>query len=113
LFAVGIDIVAGARIDTAGSPLDVELTICQLDRCRSIVTGTELDPGPYTLVIAATLSEDVVPGSSTDIVGEIRIVETRQPTAVDTTLLLSVAGIGLAAVVIGTHTVRQRQQVGR
>jgi hypothetical protein len=105
--------VTEARIDTAGAPLDIELTICQLDRCREIVAGTELDPGPYTLTIAATLDEDVAPGSSTDIAGEIRIVETRRPTAIDTTLLTSVAGIGVAAVAIGALLVRQRQEVGR
>ena len=105
--------VTDARVDTAGAPIDVDVTICQLDRCRPIVTGTELDPGPYTLDITAALDDDVAPGSSTDIVGEIRIVETRQPTAIDTTLLMSAAGIGVVAIAVGALLVRQRPGVVR
>lgn len=105
--------VADARVDTAEALIDVDLTICQLDECRPLVAGTELDPGPYTLDIAATLDEQFAAGSSTDIVGEIRIVEARQPAATDTTVLMAAPGIGVAAIVIGALTVRRTTHRGR
>ena len=106
--------VIDARVDTIGTDaaVDVALTICSSDDCHPLAADSELDAGPYTLTIAATLDERVAQGSSGDIVGRIRIVEARQPTAVDTTLLMAVAGVGLLAIAIGA-TVLGRQQVVR
>ena len=106
-------LVDEARVDTFGSgvDIDVDLTICDAGRCRPLVAGAELDPGPYTLTVAATLDEQVAPGTSGDIAGQIRIVETSRATAIDTTLLMSVAGVGLLAIAIGALLVRQREVV--
>lgn len=105
--------VAEARVDAVGSAMsvDVELTICQADDCQPLEAGTELAPGPYTLTVSATLDEQVTPGSSGELAGQIRIVETRRTNAVDTSLLMTIAAIGLAAIAIGALAVRQRHGV--
>jgi len=107
--------IADARVDTIGSAvaIDVDLTICQLERCTPLAVGTELDPGPYTLTVEATMDPGVAPGASGEIVGEITIVETRQSTAIDPTLLMAVAGGGLLAIAVGTLLVGQRRVVAQ
>ncbi len=107
--------VAVARVDTIGPDvaIDVDLTICDRGDCRPLEAGAELEPGPYTLTVAATLDDQVAPGSSGRFVGEIRIVETSQTTAIDTTLMMVIAGIGLLAIAIGALLVDRRQGVVR
>jgi hypothetical protein len=107
--------ITDARVDTVGTGvvIDTDLTICQLDRCRPLVAGLELDPGPYTLSIVATLDAQVAPGSSGELVGQIRLVETRSSAAVDTTVLMVVAGIGLLTIAVGALLVGRRHEVVR
>lgn len=102
--------IADARVETVGRGvvIDVELTICRLDDCRPVEAGTELVPGPYTLRVSATLDDQVPPGASGRLVGEIRIVETRRADAIDTTLLMAVAGIGMVVIAVGALLIGQR-----
>ena len=105
--------VAEARVDSVGfeAVIDVELTICDFDGCRPLEAGTDLDPGQYTLTVAAKLDEQAAPGTSGEFVGQIRVVETHRSTAIDTTLLMSIAGVGLLAIGLGALLVGRRQEV--
>lgn len=105
--------VAQARLDTVGfgTAIDVELTICDFDGCRPLEAGTELDPGQYTLTVAATLDEQATPGTSGEFGGQIRVIETHQSTSTDTTLLMSIAGVGLLTITLGALLVGRRQEV--
>jgi hypothetical protein len=111
-----VDVPVPSRVDEAlvainGSDAIIitDLAICQVGRCTSLVPGLELDPGPYSLTVAATMDASVEPGMSGEIVGQIRIVETHQLTAIDTTLLMGVAGVGLFAIATGALLVGRRK----
>jgi hypothetical protein len=113
-----VDVPVPSRVDEArvdivgeGVELETDLSICQLDDCQPLVAGLELRPGPYTLSVAATLDREVAPGATGDLIGQIRIVETRQPTAIDTTMLVTVACIGLLAIALGVQLVTRRREV--
>jgi hypothetical protein len=105
--------VAEARVDTTGSgaSIDATLSICQLDRCAPLVVGAELDPGPYTLTVAATMNQSVEPGSTVELFGRIRIIETHQSAAIDPTLLIAAAGIGLVTISTGALLVGRHRTV--
>lgn len=106
--------VAEARIDATRMPIRVELAVCQLDTCRPIVVGSELEPGPYTLIVASTLDTQVAAGTSGEIVGQIRLVEARQPIADDATLLRTAfAGFVAVGIVVGALMYLQRQRIAR
>ena len=105
--------VAEAMVATSGPDvaIDVDLTICQRDRCTPLTTGLELDPGPYTLTVAATMDRNAEPGTSGDIVGQIRIVETHSSTGIDATQLMAVAGVGLLSIAVGVLLLGRRRVV--
>lgn len=105
--------ITAARIDTVGAEttIDVDLALCQRTSCRPLRAGVELAPGPYEVRIAATLADDLAPGASAGLVGEINIVETHQSTMVDTTVLMAVACAGLCAMAAGAYAVSHRQRV--
>ena len=104
--------IAEARVDATGLPVRVELAICRLDSCRPIVVGSELDPGPYILIVAATLDAQVAADTSGGIVGQIRLVEARQPIADDATLVLTAfAGFVTVGIVVGALMMAQRQRI--
>lgn len=115
-----VDVPVPSRVDEArvdivgeGVVIDTDLSICQLGECQPLAAGLELRPGPYTLSVSATLDREVAPGASADLVGQIRIVETREPTAIDTTLLMIVAGIGVLAIALGVLLVTRRREAMR
>lgn len=105
--------ITEARVGTVGSEtsIDVGLALCQRSSCEPLRAGVELAPGRYEVQIAATLTDDVTPRASADLVGEISIVETYRSTMVDTTVLMAVAGAGLCAIAAGAFAVSQRQRV--
>ncbi len=93
--------------------ITVDMTICDAvgSGCRPLVAGLELEQGPHTLTVDATLTGDVPPGARTTLVGQVRIVEARSTSTVDTTLLVAVAGGGLLAIAAGALLVRPRHGV--
>lgn len=107
--------VTAATVTQSGPAIVVDLTVCQLATCRPLVEGLELDPGPHTLrvdaVLAATGADDIEPGAVTSFGGQIQIVEIHDPTEIDATLLLTVAGVGLLAIAVGVALVHPRQRI--
>lgn len=102
--------VDAARIEAIGSDtIDVDLTICEHAACEPLAVGTELGPGSYVLRVAATLREEMPPGSSSDLIGEIRIVEIRRQAMADPSRLIAFAAAGALAIAVGALTVRRRR----
>lgn len=106
---------------SAGShmAIDATLTICGATGCRMLEPDLEIDPGPHTLQVEATLADtapntpprDNAPGATGGFTGQIRIVETHRSSGVDTSLLIGISAIGLAAIAIGALIVQPRRRV--
>ncbi|MGB0112190.1 MAG: hypothetical protein WBP59_03125 [Ilumatobacteraceae bacterium] len=94
--------------------LDTVLTICSVTGCEPLVPGLEVATGPHTLTVEATLADstqtDTAPGAVGSFTGQIRIVETHQSAGVDTSLLVGISAIGLAAIAIGAFIVSPRRR---
>jgi hypothetical protein len=104
-----------SQVAAGAMQIDTSLTICGASGCRALVPGLDIDPGPHSLRVEATLvatpQGDIAPGATSGFTGQIRIVERHQSSSVDASLLIAVGAIGLTAIALATLIVQPRRRV--
>lgn len=100
-------------VQSTGLASDIEWTfeLCQRGACRPFASGTQVEPGAYTMQVSAMLDAAADVAGTGQVVGRILLVESPSPAPPRPTYLIWLATIGLVAVVLAAFGVRHLRGV--